>query len=662
MSKPTSLYTNALIGESSPYLLQHAHNPVNWHPWSNTILQTAQQEDRLIIISIGYAACHWCHVMEHESFENEQVAGVMNSHYVSIKIDREERPDIDQVYMDAVHLMGQQGGWPLNVIALPDGRPIFAGTYFRKEDWINVLRFFVKMYEEKKEELITRAQQVTDGLQTGNIKFNVTKETAHSSNDLHALFKNWLPSFDREKGGSSGAPKFPMPATLLYLLRHTRHSDSQETAKNILKTTLDHMAAGGIYDQIGGGFARYSTDEDWLVPHFEKMLYDNAQLISVYSEAFLLFNDEEYARIVRETIAFCNRELRSSEGTCFSSLDADSEGEEGRYYVWTTDELESILGSDTPEFIKRYRCTTEGNWEHEKNILHLDPADLSNSASDEKWKKRLLEARSTRARPGLDDKTLTSWNALMARGLVDAYKVLKEESYLQQAITLCEFIHNTQWNGELLFRNYKNGKSSIPGFLDDYALTIDAWVALYKVTLNEEWIQRANELTEYVLIHFGDHESPLLYYTSDLDPPLINRSKEISDNVIPASNSVMAKNLYNLGRYLDKYEWLTRSESMLNQVKAHVIRYPAYHANWAVILNWFINEPFEVAITGSDAMVHLETAFKQLDPDTLLMGTKDGQSDLPLLSGKFKKDRTLIYACKNKTCGAPVETIGDLVM
>ena len=661
-------HTNALIHESSPYLLQHAHNPVNWYPWGEEALNEAKKENKLLIISIGYAACHWCHVMEHESFEDTAVAELMNEKFVSIKVDREERPDIDQIYMNACNLITGRGGWPLNAIALPDGKPIFAGTYFPKEKWMEVLNQVHTYYSQNPEKAREYAEKVTAGINTMELIKVKAPESVFSIAGLDPVFDQFHSTIDFNKGGRAGAPKFPMPVNYEFLLSYY-HLTKNKNALRAIEVTLDNIANGGIYDHIGGGFARYSVDADWHVPHFEKMLYDNGQLVSLYSEAYQLTKKRLYKERVYETIEWIEREMTSGEGGFYSSLDADSEGEEGKYYVWTEDEIKQLFGDDADLFIDYYDVRPNGNWEHGKNILRrikdvekiADKHSLPVEELKQKigaMKKKAYKEREKRVRPGLDDKILTSWNALMLKGLADAYRVFGEKEFLEDAIRNAEFILEKAAHGKKLNRNYKNGKSTINGFLDDYALTIEAFIALYQATFEERWLNQAKDWAEYTIEHFYDETSGMFYYTSDDHEDLIARKMEISDNVIPASNSVMAKCLYMLGQYYYLENYIDMSEQMLSNVKEDIEQHASYYANWAILQTWLASEPYEVAILGDNH----EEVRQELDrhhlPDVFLLGGGT-EGYLPLLKNKLVDGQTTIYVCRQKTCQLPVTSVDD---
>ncbi|MEM6806640.1 MAG: thioredoxin domain-containing protein, partial [Bacteroidota bacterium] len=608
--KGKAVHTNRLINSTSPYLLQHAYNPVDWFPWGEEALQKAKEEGKLLIISVGYAACHWCHVMEHESFEDSTVANLMNEHFVSIKVDREERPDIDQIYMNAAYLTAGKGGWPLNAIALPDGRPLFAATYFPKKDWLRMLNFFIKKKSETPEELEDAARKMTEGIQEINLAEMQLSKNEWEIEVLNKTADQLLSAMDVKKGGLKEAPKFPMPSMHRFLLRHHFLSEDPKSLEAVT-TTLDEMAKGGIYDQVGGGFARYSTDAIWKVPHFEKMLYDNSQLVSLYSEAYQLTKNPEYKRIVFESLEFIQRELTDPSGGFYSSLDADSEGEEGKFYVWTQEEIEQILGEEAKYILELYNVKAEGNWEGH-NILYKSKSnkdvalsfDLSDSQFEkilQRAKKKLLKAREERVRPGLDDKVLTSWNALMIMGYLDAYRAFGEEAFLEVALKNAAFLKKNMLRKDGgLNRSYKDGKSSINGFSDDYSFLIEAFVSLYQSTFEEAWLFEAEKLMEYCLTHFYDEKTGMFYYTSDLDKALITRTREISDNVIPGANSSLAKGLFYLGTYLYREDYLGKARQMLSNVEEQILSQPAYHSNWAWLLSHLTHPPYEVAIVGEN--------------------------------------------------------------
>jgi len=665
-------FTNHLIHESSPYLLQHAHNPVNWYPWGEEALSKAKKENKLLLISIGYAACHWCHVMEHESFENEAVAKLMNDNFIAIKIDREEHPDIDQVYMNAVQLLTGSGGWPLNVVALPDGRPIYGGTYFPKDKWMSMLTQVADFAKNNPDKTEQQAKALTEGIRTGEIVVKETENVDYKLSDLNLVFSNWKNSIDFVNGGNKTAPKFPLPVGYQFLLFYN-YLTKDKNALKAVDLTLNKMADGGIYDQVGGGFARYSTDALWKVPHFEKMIYDNSQLVSLYASAFQAAKNPAYKTIVEETLGFIERELTNEEGAFYSSLDADSDGEEGKFYVWKKSELQNLLGKDAEIVADYFNVTNKGNWEQGNNILYIansvkniaDKYKITEKDLLEKiavTKKILLTARSKRVRPNPDDKIITAWNALMLKGYVDAYRVFNEPEFLNAAIKNAEFIlKNIQKSDYRLDRNYKNGKSSINGFLDDYAFTIDAFTALYQATFDEKWLLEAQHLQAYAISHFYDAKTHMFFYTSDIDPKLIARKMEITDNVIPSSNSQMAKNLFLLGQYFYNDDYISMSKKMLNNVKQDALKGQAYYANWDILMSWFISEPYEVAIVGKDDIkkrIELDAYYL---PNVFLSGGKK-EGTLALLKNKYVSAQTTIYACQNKSCKRPETEVKNILI
>jgi uncharacterized protein YyaL (SSP411 family) len=660
---------NRLANSASPYLLQHAHNPVDWYPWGAEALQKARNENKLILVSIGYSACHWCHVMEHESFEDEKVAAVMNEYFVCIKVDREERPDVDQIYMSAIQLMTGRGGWPLNCICLPDQRPIYGGTYFRKNDWVSLLFNLADFYKQKPAEAEEYAVKLTEGIQQYESVQFVDIQPEYKKKSLEEILDNWQRYFDKTEGGMGSSPKFPMPNNWQFLMRYAHLMKDENIAQQV-KLTLHKMAFGGIYDHIGGGFARYSVDGRWHVPHFEKMLYDNAQLISLYSEAAVWQYDLLYLQIVDEIIAFTKRELTSPEGGFYSALDADSEGVEGKFYTFTKDEIEQILGGDADLFCIYYHVTDKGNWEEENtNVFFRKESDKQLAQKlglgvDELISKinaarnKIFEARSKRIRPGLDYKILTSWNGLMLKGLCEAYRAFNKTEYLELALRNAQFlIDNLVTMGHRLNRIYKeNSEGRGEAFLDDYANVIDAFIALYEVTFDEQWLYTANKLADQAIAHYYDKSKGVFFFTADDDEQLIARKSEIMDNVIPASNSVMANNLKKLGLLFDNEQYLEISAQLLRNVVPQIAKYGSSYSNWCMLL---LDEVFgvsEIAITGDKAEQFRIGIEKNYIPNKIILGGKKGS--LPLLLDKFAAT-TRIFICKDKTCGLPSENIEE---
>lgn len=669
-------YTNALVNETSPYLLQHAHNPVDWNAWNETTLEKAKTENKLILISVGYAACHWCHVMEHESFEDSLVAQVMNKNFINIKVDREERPDVDQVYMNAVQLMTGSGGWPLNVVALPDGRPVWGGTYFKKEQWIDALEQISKLYVDNPEKLQDYASKLEAGIKSLDVVQLNSDEPIFDTPFIQNAVKSWSKQFDNNQGGMNRAPKFMMPNNYHFLLRYAYQNNDKELLE-FVNLTLTKMAYGGVFDQIAGGFSRYSVDAKWHVPHFEKMLYDNGQLVSLYADAYLISKNELYKDIVTETLKYTKQEMTTSNGAFYSSLDADSktpegELEEGAFYVWTKKELKTLLKDHFELFSDYYNVNNYGLWEHDNYVLIRKDDDdsiikkhnLTKTVLAEKkaeWKAILFKERNKRFKPRLDDKTLTSWNAMMLKGYADAYRVFGNDDYLASAEKNANFIISNQLREDGgLNHNYKNGKSSINGYLEDYASTMDAFITLYENTLNEKWLTTARDLANYTFDHFFDGASNMFFFTSNEDASLVSRSIEFRDNVIPASNSIMAKNLFKLSHYFDNEHFSKTAMTMLNNIKPEMQEYPSGYSNWFDLMLNYTKPYYEVVIVGADAKQKIDTLNKTYIPNKLIAGSTS-KNNMPLLENRYNPNHTLIYVCVNKACKLPVSEVKDAI-
>ena len=666
---------NELVNETSPYLLQHAYNPVNWKAWNENTLKLAKEQNKLIVISIGYSSCHWCHVMEEESFENDSIAKIMNDSFINIKVDREERPDVDNIYMNAVQLMTGKGGWPLNCITLHDGKPVFGGTYFTKEQWSKILKDVSKLYKENPQKVEEYAQRVTEGIQTSELITLNKEEAVFKNEEIIAAINLSTEQLDMINGGFKGAPKFPMPNTLDYLLRYQYHFNKPELFKYI-KKSLTKMAYGGIYDQIGGGFSRYSVDNRWHIPHFEKMLYDNAQLVSVYSKAYLQDKNELYKSIVKETLDFVNDELNANNGAFYSSLDADSKNEnneleEGIFYTWTKQELKALI-KDYKLFANYYNVNTTGFWENDLYVLIRDQSvtefakknkltkdELKEKIAD--WKSILNVARNKRRKPNLDDKILTSWNALMLQGYVDAYKAFDQKEYLNKAVKIAEFIlHNQLRSDGGLNRNFKDGKSTINGYAEDYATVIQAFISLHEVSLDEKWLIISKEIMEYAIIHFYDSTSGMFFYTSKEDPSLIARKTEVIDGVISSSNSIIGNSLFKLGHYFYDQKMIKISKQMLNNLKIEIIKNPMGYSNWLHLMTNFTQPFYEVAVVGKNANTITKEFYKNYFPN-ILISASNKDSELPLLEFKYIDGETLIYVCVNGTCKLPLADISKAI-
>jgi len=670
----TKKNTNNLISESSPYLLQHAHNPVNWYAWNDETLNLAKQENKLLLISIGYSSCHWCHVMESESFENDEVAHVMNQYFINVKVDREERPDIDQIYMNAIQLMTGQGGWPLNCIALPDGRPVWGGTYFKKEEWSKTLFQIANLYISKPETVVEYAEKLTAGIQESSIVKVHSEEVEFTNKYLKDTVKKWSLYFDDEWGGLNRAPKFPMPNNYHFLLRHAYQNKDEDLIKYV-NNTLTKIALGGIFDHINGGFSRYSVDTKWHIPHFEKMLYDNGQLVSLYADAYLITKNELYKETIIHTMQFIERELLDISGGFYAAIDADSLNskntlEEGAYYVWTKPVLKKILKDDFELFSCYYNINSFGFWEH--NNYHLIRNQTDEEFSKEHqvpkkllqkkvrfWQNTLLKERKKKKYPRRDDKILTSWNGIMLKGCIDAYRVLNHDHYLELALRNAKFIEQHLIKEDAtLYHNYKNGKSTINGYLEDYGTVIDAFIALYEITFSEKWLTIANNLTANCFDYFYNPAAKMFYFTSEKDTKLIARKTEIEDNVLPSSNSMMAKNLYKLGHFYKNAYYLKSSKQMLKNMIPIMENYGSAYSNWLDLYSNFSQDYYEIVLSGKDAIEKLQEINQKYIPNKLLCGSLT-KSELPLLQHRFNESKTMVYVCINNTCQLPTEKTSE---
>jgi uncharacterized protein len=666
----THKFTNKLVSESSPYLLQHAHNPVDWHAWNQETLEKAKKEDKMMLISIGYSACHWCHVMEHECFENEALARLMNDYFVCIKVDREERPDVDAVYMNVVQLINGNGGWPLNCFALPDGRPFYGGTYFPPQQWEALLKNIIGLFGNRRKELEEQAEKIMEGINHESIIQPLNagdKIDELLSEALNKLEKR----FDHVNGGSPGAPKFPLPVIYNFLLSMASKTNSKSLISHI-QLTLDKMAMGGIYDQIGGGFARYSVDEVWKVPHFEKMLYDNAQLISLYTKAYQYTNFQRYLTTATQSADFVLNELTSPEGLFYCALDADSEGVEGKFYVWKAHEIAKALGSNAGLVADYYHIGNEALWEDGNNVLlrkrepdqfaetkNIDPSDFRKMLMEANAK--LLNYRNKRVRPGLDDKALTSWNGLMISALARLSVVSGNHSYRKAAIKAAGFIKEKMFSPNAgLFHNYKNDKATIPGFLEDYALMAEACIELYQITHDEAWLAFSRDLVDFAIENFYDPQDGLFWFTGKITHDLVSRKKEIYDNVIPSSNSVMAVVLFKLSRITGKQKYADYTDKMKQTMLGHVQKYPSSFSNWASFLKMVGGEFYEIVIAGPQSLEMARVFNRKYLPNSVIAAATHA-SELPVFRDRFVPGKTLIYVCAGNYCKKPVETIAEAI-
>lgn len=674
---------NALINETSPYLLQHAYNPVQWYPWGEEALELAKEKDLPILVSIGYSACHWCHVMERESFENQETAAFMNSHFINIKIDREERPDLDHIYMDAVQAISGSGGWPLNVFLTPGRLPFYGGTYFppqkafNRPSWLDVLYSMSEYWKNKREEVEEQASGLMEHMtRSNNFSFKEKlaakgEEAFYSMDNCLRIADNILANADKTEGGFGVAPKFLQTASIQYLLQYA-HLSGNEKYKDHALLSLAKMYRGGIYDQLGGGISRYSTDNEWLVPHFEKMLYDNALFTIALCDAYQLTKETIYREAIESVLYFVMNELQDKQGGYYTALDADSEGEEGRFYVWGKKEIEALLGSDAAAFCAYYNVTEKGNWE-EKNILHITEEQggfaavhhltgvqlhqlLQNSAQ------KLLSERNKRVRPGLDDKILLNCNALLLKAFCRAYSSVQNELYKTAALELVAFMEEKFTNREGgLFHTYKQGIARYPAFLDDYACYIEALIHLQEITGDQEYLRKAGNYTVYVFTHFSDGNDNLFYYTGAGQQDIILRKTEVYDGATPSANAVMTQNLFYLALALNEPGYRQRAEKMLRSLYPAMEKYPGSFGCWAGIYLRQSAGIAEIAVTGISTGALLQEILQEFIPNKVLQSTGSGEPEsMPLLENKPVGDKPAIYVCRNYSCLAPVFTTGEL--
>lgn len=657
---------NELIHENSPYLLQHAHNPVHWMPWSKKIFELAKQSDQLILVSIGYSACHWCHVMEQESFEDKEVADLMNARFINVKVDREERPDVDMLYMTAVQLMKGQGGWPLNCFILPDGRPVYGGTYFTRSQWINTLHHLSDLFRSDREKVMQYATRLTEGIkQTELINSGSDEHPEMSFSVIEKCISGWKNRFDTINGGPHHAPKFPLPNNYHFLLQYAIRQKDASVMKQV-NLTLTKMAYGGIYDQLEGGFARYSTDMVWKVPHFEKMLYDNAQLISLYCDAYRYTNNPLYKETAQQCIGFVFKEWKNNDHGFYSALDADSEGEEGKYYVWEKDELQELLKDHYAVFCAYYSISGNDSDMHGANLLmrneqlhdlmntfRLTKAELSEIISS--CNDLLIRQREKRIKPSMDNKILASWNGLMCKALCTAYLSFGVPEYKSIAIKNATFIHDNLMGKDFsVFRSAAKGKERIKGFLDDYAFVVDAFLEVYVISQDEKWLKSAEELCHYAIQHFYNPVTGLFFYTANNGEELSVRTTEVSDNVIPSSNSQMARNLFKLSRLSGNEKYFELCLAMTKKFGSAIAQYGEGYSNWASLYLDLLSTGTEICIVGKDVNEKLLELSKHYHSNAIF-AVATSASELSLLKNRFVKNKTLIYVCKNKTCKLPTE-------
>jgi uncharacterized protein YyaL (SSP411 family) len=682
ISGKKNLMANRLLQETSPYLLQHAHNPVDWFPWGEEALALAKEQNKPILVSIGYSACHWCHVMERESFENPEVAALMNAYFINIKVDREERPDLDHLYMDALQAMTGGGGWPLNMFLLPDGKPFYGGTYYPPErvynrsSWTEVITSIHRAFAEKKEDILIQADNLVAHLQqANNFGKAANHATAFSNQESEQIRNNILQQADTEWGGFGRAPKFPHTFAIDYLLYdHYRSGNAESLAQALL--SLDKMCMGGLYDRVGGGFSRYSTDAEWLAPHFEKMLYDNALLLSTLASAYQLTKKALYREVAAHTIDFLLREMHE-ESAFYSALDADSEGIEGKYYTWTKQEINELLGGQSEAFCHVFNILDNGNWQDapaqiaHHNILWqtgnweelaadqgLGPAELQEMIQE--CLQKLSVKRQERIRPLPDRKILIGWNALLITALCKCAQAFSEESYIHIAESCIQFIENKCFiEGELQHVLRNNGP--IGAFLDDYAFLTEAYILLQEVTGNAAYLTRARDLLETTNRNFSDEDNCFYYYTPAFNKEIPVRKKEIYDGALPAANSVMCGNLLYLSAIFQVNEWETRAVQMIFSLHKTIIRYPLSFANWALLGAKLTDGFKQVVITGHNSKKIVADLINNYLGSRILQWSEEANNAFELLANRFVPNSTLIYICENNTCKAPITDLTDFL-
>jgi uncharacterized protein len=673
---------NRLANETSPYLLQHAHNPVDWYPWGPEALARARDQERPILLSIGYSACHWCHVMERESFEDPATAELMNRHFVSIKVDREERPDLDGIYMQAVQAMTGQGGWPMTVFLTPEGAPFWGGTYFPPEDrqgmpsFKRVLTALAHAWEHRREEVLTNSKELSGQLQ--QTLRPAPRSTVSDPSMLTAAARGLLTQYERTFGGFGNAPKFPQPMAIEFLLREWRRTGNDD-ARLAAEHTLEAMARGGMYDQLGGGFHRYSVDQYWLVPHFEKMLYDNAQLARAYLMGYQVSGNAFFRDVAEQTLSYVLRDMTDPSGGFYSSEDADSEGHEGKFYVWTPSELRDLLGEeDARLFGAFYDVTDRGNFEHGSSILHLSETPLACAErlgvsearlleALERGRQVLFEARERRVRPGRDDKVLTAWNGLMLRAFAEAAHVLGRNDFLRAAVRNGEFLLSTMRGPERrVLRTWRPGHAAhLNGYLEDHANLADGLLALYEATFDRRWLEAAIEIADLILTQFADVENGGFYDTSIDHEKLITRPKDVFDNATPSGSSVAADVLLRLALLTANADYQRAAQGVLDLLREPLLRYPLGFARALNALDFYLGTPKEIAIIGdpggADTSALVEAVFEGFLPNRVIAGAAPGDTEaertIPLLEQRTARNgAATAYVCEHYVCQQPVTT------
>jgi len=661
-----SINQNQLNKETSLYLKQHAQNPINWQRWTNSIFDVSEELDKLIVVSIGYSSCHWCHVMEEETFTNDSIASVMNEYFINIKVDREENPDVDQAYMTASQLMTGMGGWPLNVITLPDGSPIYAGTYHTTSQWDDILKRIIRLKKDNYDGLKEIAKNVKNGVTDVNTIYKREEKSDFNSEFLKINIENWKDKWDINFGGDLAQQKFVSPSKYIFLLNYARIYEDKDVFVHV-KKTLDVISTSGLIDFIEGGFYRYTVDNEWKIPHFEKMLYDQAQMISIYSLAYKLYNDEYYRDIVVETIDFLNSKMSSKEGLYYAAMDADTDGEEGKYYSFNREELDLISkNTDFKTFTSYYKIDINNPWEDNRYLLlpnknnyeadWLKSNNLSKSdlLSQKKiWESNIIEIKDKRTKPRIDDKIIVSWNSLAITGLIDAFEALNNENYLNKAKSMFDELKRNSFRKNKLIHTYKENQFQ-EGVLEDYAYLAKASMRLFQATGDESYFDFSKKITDDAVNIFKDDESDLLRYSNNKE--LFTKLITVDDGVIPSPNSIIAEQLFNIGHVIFDDEYLNMSNNMVSSVQSVIDNNINSYSVWANNILNRVESFYEIAIIGPESKPITDEITNYFSPNTIVVQSK-AESDLPLFIDRFFEDETYIYVCQNKTCQRPETNI-----
>jgi uncharacterized protein len=659
-------FSNDLSKETSPYLLQHAHNPVQWKPWSDTLFATATAADKPILLSIGYAACHWCHVMERESFEDEAVADYMNTHFINIKVDREERPDIDHIYMDALQAMTGSGGWPLNIFLLPNGQPFYGGTYFppnamqNRASWMDVLKGVHAAFDSNREKLVEQATHLTAHLLQSNIKAQQgqASEVIATTEEFQMIAQRILQNADTQWGGFGAAPKFPQTFSIQVLFRNYFQNKDQASIVHAIRS-IDKMIQGGIYDHVGGGFSRYSVDAMWQAPHFEKMLYDNALILGTLAEAYQITKKPIYQDVIHATFTFLQRELFNGSGGYYAALDADSEGVEGKFYTWSYDELKAII---TPEifdaFIAYYQVTPNGNWEHTNILWTQNELEKEWEPAWQNELKKLFDARAVRVRPALDHKVILGWNAMLIVGFCKMNAATGNHLYKKAAIECMDWLESNLYHADenYFYHSIANGIPKAQAFLDDYANLIQAYIQLQEMTGDTSYLFKAKKWMDYVLIHFIDEDGLYFYYTASYQKDVIIRKKESYDGAQPSGNALICSSLFYLGQVFDLTEWRKQAEKMIHSIRPSLLQYPSSFGFWAQSFYQMSTGMIELVGVGPSVYESLPALNAAFVPNSIRLMSQVQEDSIPLLKGKQGIDNQF-FICKNNSCSAPMTSV-----